>query len=134
MNPRPALKAGLVLGVLVLSVLSLALPLTTTYELDEYGGRFADVYMGDDPKLYIILADLAFMIALTTAALRGDDTWTRRLAWPFAVFTLPTLLVAGGLLSGGHPGLGGIAVIVEVPVRLATLVVLLTPRRSRQPQ
>ncbi|GAB2968049.1 hypothetical protein [Saccharothrix stipae] len=121
----------LLASVLLLAILSLVLPLSATYGYDEYGPYVGDNYMVDDGKGVIVGVGVVLTAWLLVVALQGRTGWVRRLTWPFGVLSLLPIAVAIGVVQGDAE-IGGVVVVLEALLRVATVPVLvLASRRSR---
>lgn len=128
----PAIAAALGC-VILLAGLGLSLPLTL--EPDALHEHWVKVYAGDDPKLFIFLADIALTVALMVAVAAESTFLARALTWPFAAVTLLVGAVAYGGIRGAsqHPAtglqLGAAALTLESLLRLGTLTALARTHR-----
>jgi hypothetical protein len=132
-RPTPP-RLGAALGCVVLLALAgLRLPLTV--EFDVRYDRWVEVYAGDDPKLYVFLADIALTMVLLVTGATGATAVVRGLKWPFAAVTLLVGAVGLGGVRGAflHPTTGlqtGAAVLaLEFLLRLGVLVALVRAGR-----
>ncbi|MCE6998344.1 hypothetical protein LZG04_26615 [Saccharothrix sp. S26] len=122
--------AALLVGVAVLAALSLALPLSLTYDYDEYGLHFGDNYMFDDPKGVIVSVDIVLTAWLGVVTFQDRTRWVRRLIWPFAVLSFLPLALAASVVQGDIE-IGGITVVLEALFRVVAVpLVVLAARRG----
>lgn len=131
-NPTPPAVA-LLTAVLLLAALSLVLPLSADYDYDPDRGRyFYDNYMADDAKGVIRGIDIVLTAWLAIVAFRERTTSVRRLIWPFGVLGCLPVAVAFGVVQGDIR-IGGVVVVLESLLRVATVPVLvLASRRGGQ--
>ncbi|MEV8438271.1 hypothetical protein AB0425_12905 [Actinosynnema sp. NPDC051121] len=131
-SPRSNLAlpaVALLAVVLLLEVSSLVLPLSLIYSYEDDGIHFSDNYMFDDPKGVIVSIGIVVTAWLAVVVSRGGNAWVRRLIWPFGVLSCLPVAVAFGVVQGDIE-IGGVAVVLEALLRVATvpLLVLLSRR------
>jgi hypothetical protein len=103
--------------VTLLAGLGPSLPLTL--EPAAVHGRWVEVYAGEYPKGFVLLADIALTVALLMAVAAESTSLAQALTWPFTAVTLLVAAVAYGGVRGAfqHPAtglqLGAAALVLE---------------------